>query len=71
MGAYPDAELVWVQEEPSNQGGWPYVGLLLPQHLDGRRLRLVSRAASASPATGSSRAHSAEQRALVDQALDR
>ncbi len=37
LDRYPDAELVWVQEEPANQGAWPFMALNLPEHLGGRR----------------------------------
>ena len=69
VAAYPQAELVWVQEEPANQGPWPFMALNLPAHLDGRGLSSVSRAPSASPATGSHKKHDLEQRALVERAL--
>ena len=69
VGSYPDAELVWVQEEPANQGPWPFMALNLPAHLGGRPLLSISRPASASPAAGSHKKHDAEQRALVDHAL--
>ncbi len=69
VAGYEGAELVWVQEEPANQGPWPFMALNLPAHLGGRTLRCVSRAASASPAAGSHKKHEAEQRALVEQAL--
>ena len=51
------AELVWVQEEPANQGAWPFMALNLPR-ASGRAAeaaawRVVARPASASPATGS------------------
>jgi 2-oxoglutarate dehydrogenase E1 component len=68
---FPSAQLVWVQEEPANQGPWPFVALNLPEHLGGRPLLRVSRPASASPATGSSKKHAAEQSTLVAQAFDR
>jgi 2-oxoglutarate decarboxylase len=68
---FPSAQLVWVQEEPANQGPWPFVALNLPEHLGGRPLLRVSRPASASPATGSSKKHAAEQATLVTQAFDR
>jgi 2-oxoglutarate dehydrogenase complex dehydrogenase (E1) component-like enzyme len=68
LAAYPSTDdVVWVQEEPANQGAWPFMALNLPDHLDGgRRLRRVSRAASASPAAGSQTAHDAEQAKLFD-----
>jgi 2-oxoglutarate dehydrogenase E1 component len=69
VAAYPQAELVWVQEEPANQGPWPFMALNLPAHLSGRQLVCVSRTASASPAAGSHKKHDAEQRALVEHAL--
>ena len=53
LNRYPDAEVVWVQEEPANQGGFPFIALNLPEHLDGRQLLRVTRRASASPAVGS------------------
>ncbi len=68
FGSHTD--VVWVQEEPQNQGAWPFMALNLPAVLD-RGLRVVSRPASASPATGSSKRHAAEQEALVAQAFDR
>ena len=75
LGRYPaSAELVWVQEEPANQGAWPFLGyefLDLADDLGGRRVRRVSRAAAASPAAGSAKAHQAEQQQLVQQALAR
>jgi multifunctional 2-oxoglutarate metabolism enzyme len=72
---YPGADIVWVQDEPANQGAWPFMAMNLPQalaaHAEGRTLRVVSRPASASPATGSSKKHAAQQAALVAQAFDR
>jgi 2-oxoglutarate dehydrogenase E1 component len=69
VSAYGDAQLVWVQEEPANQGGWPFMALTLPAHLGGRALSCVARAASASPAAGSHKVHDQEQQALVEQAF--
>ncbi|MDQ2749975.1 MAG: multifunctional oxoglutarate decarboxylase/oxoglutarate dehydrogenase thiamine pyrophosphate-binding subunit/dihydrolipoyllysine-residue succinyltransferase subunit [Actinomycetota bacterium] len=69
LGRFPGAELVWVQEEPANQGGWPFMALNLPEHLEGRALLRVSRKASASPAVGSVRIHEAEQRDIVAAAF--
>ncbi|NHC44804.1 multifunctional oxoglutarate decarboxylase/oxoglutarate dehydrogenase thiamine pyrophosphate-binding subunit/dihydrolipoyllysine-residue succinyltransferase subunit [Motilibacter aurantiacus] len=71
VSRFPNAELVWVQEEPGNQGAWPFVLLNLPDQLQGRQIRRVSRPASASPAVGSHKAHEAEQRELVAAAFDR
>ncbi len=69
VAAYPDADLVWVQEEPANQGPWPFMALNLPAHLGGRGLSCVARNASASPAAGSHKKHDLEQHQLVEQAF--
>jgi 2-oxoglutarate dehydrogenase E1 component len=71
VDGYPDANVVWVQEEPANQGPWPFLALALPDILRGRPVHRISRPASASPATGSIRVHQAEQAAIVTQAFDR
>ena len=69
IDSYPNAELVWVQEEPENQGAWPFIALEVVKHLHGRTIRVVSRAASASPAAGSAKVHQSEQAALLAKAL--
>ncbi len=66
---YPEAQLVWAQEEPANQGAWGFMAMNLPEHLDGRPLLRVSRTASASPAVGSASVHQAQQQELVASAL--
>jgi 2-oxoglutarate dehydrogenase E1 component len=66
---YPQADLVWVQEEPANQGPWPFMALNLPAYLGGRGLSCIARTASASPAAGSHKTHDLEQRGLVEQAF--
>ncbi len=64
--------LVWVQEEPRNSGPWYFINANLRNHV-GERLPLsvVSRAASASPATGSKASHELEQKLLIEQAFAR
>ncbi|GGL01387.1 multifunctional oxoglutarate decarboxylase/oxoglutarate dehydrogenase thiamine pyrophosphate-binding subunit/dihydrolipoyllysine-residue succinyltransferase subunit [Mangrovihabitans endophyticus] len=70
LAQYPNAEdFAWVQEEPANQGAWSFVALNLLEHLEGVRLRRISRPAAAAPAVGSAKMHEAEQRALVEAAL--
>jgi 2-oxoglutarate dehydrogenase complex dehydrogenase (E1) component-like enzyme len=66
---YPGAQLVWVQEEPANQGPWPFMALNLPEYLEGRPLLRASRRASASPAVGSVSVHEAQQREIVGTAF--
>ena len=64
LAAYPpDAELVWAQDEPANQGPWPMVALKLPELL-GRKITRVSRPAGSSPAVGSAHRHADELKAL-------
>jgi 2-oxoglutarate decarboxylase len=65
---YPNAELAWVQDEPENQGAWPFF-YLQTNKLGTRPIRLFSRAASASPAAGSAKRHAAEQAELITNAL--
>jgi 2-oxoglutarate dehydrogenase E1 component len=73
INRYPNArEVVWVQEEPRNQGAWVY--LLARLHLFGclhepQQLVLVARPYSASPAVGYMWKHLEQQRALVADAL--
>jgi 2-oxoglutarate dehydrogenase E1 component len=70
LGEYPNAEdFAWVQEEPANQGAWSFVALNLLEHLDGVRLRRISRPAAAAPSGGSTKAHDVEQAALIEAAL--
>ena len=67
--SYPNAELVWAQDEPENQGAWPFLALAFAEVPGPRQFRVVSRPAAASPSTGSSKVHAAEQAALLKQAL--
>ncbi|MGH3693083.1 MAG: multifunctional oxoglutarate decarboxylase/oxoglutarate dehydrogenase thiamine pyrophosphate-binding subunit/dihydrolipoyllysine-residue succinyltransferase subunit [Pseudonocardiaceae bacterium] len=69
---YPrTAEVFWVQEEPANQGAWPFYGLALPELLPERlgTLGRFSRRAMAAPSAGSARVHEVEQRELIAAAL--
>ncbi len=67
------AEVIWVQEEPRNQGAWNYIksrhNMLgrLGRH---QRLDYVGREASASPATGALRLHQRQQQCISEQALE-
>jgi 2-oxoglutarate decarboxylase len=66
---YPNAQLYWVQDEPENQGAWPFIALEVVKHLHGRTIRRISRAAAASPATGSPKVHAIEHAELMKKAL--
>ena len=68
VARFGHAELRWVQEEPANQGPWPFMGLALVEAL-GQPLSRVSRPASSATATGSAHAHEHEQRTLVASAF--
>lgn len=65
LSQYKGAEVFWVQEEPENMGYWSFI---LRAYKD-TALTLISRKASASPATGYAKVHAAEQEKLVDQAF--
>jgi 2-oxoglutarate dehydrogenase E1 component len=73
---HPNANLLWVQDEPANQGPWSHVALRTSHAHGGhgfgeRILRRISRRATASPATGSHHLHEDEQKALLLEAFTR
>lgn len=57
--------IVWVQEEPANMGPLYYVRPILERLAGGIKVLTVRRSTSASPATGSAKAHAMEQDALI------
>jgi 2-oxoglutarate dehydrogenase E1 component len=71
------ATLLWVQDEPANQGPWPFIALaaaeafVAHEELTGRSIRRVSRRATASPATGNHHLHEEEEKALMTEAFTR
>ena len=65
----PSIPVTWVQEEPRNMGPWYFLNANMRDYLDGRELRVISRAASSSPATGSKASHDLEQKMLIDEAI--
>ncbi|HEV7451237.1 MAG TPA: multifunctional oxoglutarate decarboxylase/oxoglutarate dehydrogenase thiamine pyrophosphate-binding subunit/dihydrolipoyllysine-residue succinyltransferase subunit [Pseudonocardiaceae bacterium] len=73
LDRYPNAtDVRWVQEEPANQGAWPFYGLSLPELMPERlgTLRRISRRAMAAPSAGSTKVHEVEQRELITAALN-
>ncbi|MFD9565771.1 multifunctional oxoglutarate decarboxylase/oxoglutarate dehydrogenase thiamine pyrophosphate-binding subunit/dihydrolipoyllysine-residue succinyltransferase subunit [Streptomyces sp. NPDC059994] len=80
IAKFPNAEkYLWAQEEPANQGAWPFIALNLIDHLDlavgadiphGERLRRISRPHGSSPAVGSKKRHEQEQEQLVSEVFD-
>ncbi|MER5637728.1 multifunctional oxoglutarate decarboxylase/oxoglutarate dehydrogenase thiamine pyrophosphate-binding subunit/dihydrolipoyllysine-residue succinyltransferase subunit [Kitasatospora sp. NPDC002227] len=76
LARYGDGvQFIWAQEEPANQGAWPFIAMNLVDHLqvvigrsaNGARLRRVARPASSAPAVGSANRHKVEQAALLEE----
>jgi 2-oxoglutarate dehydrogenase E1 component len=63
-------EVVWVQEETQNRGGWMYMFPRLLEIFPDTPVRYVGREPSASPATASPRIHREQQAEIVRQALE-
>ena len=63
---YKGAKIVWVQEEPANMGPLSFIQRMMPK----QEMEFISRKASASPATGYSKVHKAEQEKIVTQAFE-
>jgi 2-oxoglutarate dehydrogenase E1 component len=71
LARYANAtELIWCQEEPQNQGAWYQIRHRLQDLAQPRTVYYAGRAAAAAPATGLAKLHEAEQRRLVDTALN-
>ncbi|WIM68580.1 multifunctional oxoglutarate decarboxylase/oxoglutarate dehydrogenase thiamine pyrophosphate-binding subunit/dihydrolipoyllysine-residue succinyltransferase subunit [Corynebacterium breve] len=71
FGAYPNAEEIrFVQDEPANQGPWPFyqehLKELIPDLLPMKR---VSRRAQSTTATGVAKVHAQEEQQLLDEAF--
>jgi 2-oxoglutarate dehydrogenase E1 component len=70
LDQHPNAqEIVWVQEEPANMGALFYVMPELRRMAGHRAVLSVKRSASATPATGSAKAHEIEEKTLIDLAF--
>jgi 2-oxoglutarate dehydrogenase E1 component len=70
LDSYAQAEeVVWVQEEPANMGAQNFIYVRLLEVAGHRSVHTVSRAESASPATGSYKAHLIEQQRIINQAF--
>jgi 2-oxoglutarate dehydrogenase E1 component len=74
LAQYKNADIVWCQEEPKNQGYWDFVNPRIEatlgrvEHKAGRP-QYIGRKSAAAPATGLLSRHLAEQAKLVDEAL--
>ena len=75
LGKYVNAEFVWCQEEPQNMGAWSFVfhyyaDLLKNLGFSSKLPQYIGRTASASPATGYAKEHAAEQKKIIEKALN-
>ncbi len=74
LGRFPNADVIWAQEEPKNMGAWSFIEPNIEWVLDhtggkAKRARYAGRPASASTATGLASKHASEQKTLVAEAL--
>ena len=74
LDRFKEAEMVWCQEEPKNQGAWTFMEPNLEWVLTRMKAKhtrpiYAGRPASASPASGLASQHKAQQEALVNDAL--
>ncbi len=65
LNKYKNAEYIWLQEEPENMGYWSFV----QRAYQDKDLTLISRKASASPATGYAKVHAQEQEEIINKAF--
>lgn len=63
-------KIVWMQEEPKNQGYWNYVFMEFQDFLPEIRLNYIGRPSSPATATGSSKIHTAEQEYIIKQLIE-
>jgi 2-oxoglutarate dehydrogenase E1 component len=74
LARYPNAEVVWCQEEPENNGAWCFADRRIEKvlgrlNVTAKRPVYIGRPEAASPATGLAKTHTAEQADLVSRAL--
>ncbi|MEQ1649676.1 MAG: 2-oxoglutarate dehydrogenase E1 component [Hyphomicrobiaceae bacterium] len=74
LARFPNADVVWCQEEPKNMGSWSFAEPFLEWVLEHTKMRVkrpgyAGRPASAATATGLASKHASEQKSLVEQAL--
>src|SRR6195256_3053790 len=70
---FPNAEIIWCQEEPKNQGAWTFIAPFIESVVEqlGRKgpLRYTGRKGSASPAAGQRSKDQAELKDFLNDAL--
>ena len=69
LAEYPNAEIVYAQDEPENQGAWPFIRTHLAPMLEGRTIRAVTRPESSAPSVGTMKAHQRQQAELIEGVL--
>lgn len=67
----PATPVYWVQEEPRNMGAWYFIKVKWDEMglEDSWKIRAITRPESASPSTGSKKAHKIEEKDLFDEAI--
>lgn len=70
LDKYPHAQVVWVQDEPKNQGAYPFLALNLFPELT-RPVQVVSRPAAAAPSAGTMALHKYQAQQLLEAAFRR
>lgn len=72
IAKYPNAkEIVWVQEEPKNQGPWKYALEYLLDLADGKKVKYVGRPEMSSTSEGDMDSHKIAQAKVIDEALSK
>ena len=69
LAKYPNAERMWAQEEPKNQGAWYQIRHLLEHVSNGAHWQVAARPDSPAPAVGYGSKHAAQLKQLVEDAL--
>ncbi|WP_124055261.1 multifunctional oxoglutarate decarboxylase/oxoglutarate dehydrogenase thiamine pyrophosphate-binding subunit/dihydrolipoyllysine-residue succinyltransferase subunit [Arcanobacterium ihumii] len=70
LARYPGAELLWVQDEPANQGAWSHLALEMFPTM-GISVRRISRPHAAAPSTGLAAIHKSQNAQILASAFDR
>jgi 2-oxoglutarate dehydrogenase E1 component len=76
LARFPQADMVWCQEEPKNMGAWDFADWNIERTLEkldvkNKRARYVGRPASASTAAGTMALHNKELAAFLEQAFEK
>ncbi|MGO2112264.1 MAG: multifunctional oxoglutarate decarboxylase/oxoglutarate dehydrogenase thiamine pyrophosphate-binding subunit/dihydrolipoyllysine-residue succinyltransferase subunit [Pseudoclavibacter sp.] len=69
LATYPNAKLLWAQDEPENQGAWPFIRINFAPCIEGRTISVAARPASSAPSVGNMKAHTRQQQELIEAIL--